>query len=100
MRIYISGAITKEKGFYRKFLNAENDLKRKGHDVINPARIGKVLPKKMDYEEYMTIDFVLLDMCDAICMLQGWENSDGAKREFEHAKANEKKIFYQRSAKC
>ena len=99
MRIYISGAITKDKGFYRRFLNAESDLKRHGHEVINPARIGKILPKNMDYEEFMSIDLFLLDMCDAICLLQGWEESDGAKREFEFAKANNKKIFYQRSAK-
>ena len=62
MRIYISGAITKDKGFYRRFLNAESDLKRHGHEVINPARIGKILPKNMDYEEFMSIDLFLLDM--------------------------------------
>ena len=48
MRVYISGPITKDKGYYQKFLNAEHKLKEAGCEVINPARIGKILPKSFE----------------------------------------------------
>ena len=96
MRVYISGAITTDKGYYQKFINAEIAMKRQGHDVINPARVAKALPRRMEYEEYMKIDLVLLETCDAICLLKDWETSEDAKREKAHAESLGKRIIYER----
>lgn len=45
MRIYISGPITKDKDYYKKFLMAEAKLTADGHEVINPAKVGLLMPK-------------------------------------------------------
>ena len=96
MRVYISGAITADKGYYRKFLNAEIELKKKGFEVVNPARVAKSLPKALEYEDYMRIDWALIEVCDSICLLKDWETSAGSKREKEYAEQLGKKIIYQK----
>lgn len=40
---------------------------------------------KCEYEEFMKGSLVLLDKSGAIFMLEGWEDSPGAKIELEHA---------------
>ena len=89
MRIYISGAITNDDNYKQKFDNAEKNLINQGYEVINPSSLDTVLPSGLAYEEYMKIDLCLLDMCDAIYMLKGWENSCGANREYGYALAKD-----------
>ena len=96
MRVYLSGAISADKGYYQKFLNAEVAMKKKGYEVINPARVAKALPKKMSYEDFMKIDFALIETCDAICLLRDWELSPGSRREKEHAESLGKNIIWER----
>ena len=43
----------------------------------------------------MKMCFCMLDMCDNICMLKGWEKSCGANRELGYATAKKKTIFYE-----
>ena len=85
-RIYISGPMTGVENFGIHFERAERELREKGHEVINPAKVELLLPKGT-YEEYMKVDMLLLDMCDTIYMLKGWENSCGANREYGYALA-------------
>ena len=44
-----------------------------------------MLPEETAYEEYMKVSLVLLDMCDAIYLLEGWQDSRGANREYGYA---------------
>lgn len=82
--IYISGPITGVDNYLDNFNAAEEYLKDLGYEVINPARFNAVLPE-LDYEQYMKVDFALLDLCDSIYMLDGWRDSKGANREYGYA---------------
>lgn len=93
LRIYISGAITGTDDFMERFKKAEDFLKEKGHSVLNPAHANSYMPEDATYEEYMKICFALLDMADAIYMLDGWEESCGANREYGYALARDMIVF-------
>ena len=92
MRVYISGGITGVENYKHYFDKAEEKLKSEGHEVINPAVFDELLPK-LTYEEFMKFDIFLLDMCDAIYMLKGWQKSRGANREYGYALAMDKIIL-------
>ena len=36
----------------------------------------------------------MIDCCDTVCMLPGWENSDGANAEYLYAKKCGKEIIF------
>ena len=93
MKIYISGAISGTTDFMERFEKAEKELTEQGYSVVNPARVNAQLPEDTTYEEYMKMCFCMLDICDNICMLKGWEKSCGANREYGYAMAKEKTIF-------
>lgn len=97
MIVYISGAITGNKGYYQRFLNAEQKLKANGFEVVNPARIGKILPKSFAHGDYMDIDIALMQKCDAIYMLRGWNTSIRSMNELSIAKERGLKIIYEGS---
>lgn len=84
-RVYISGKITglSEKEWAENFEAAEKALTEAGYRVINPAKVQADL----DYSEYLTIDIILLGRCDAIYMLDNWQDSNGAKAERATAEA-------------
>ena len=95
MRIYISGAITGTDDYMERFAKAEKELTAKGWSVVNPAKVNAQLPEDTTYEEYMKMCFFMLDMCDAIYMLRGWEKSCGANRELGYAMAKDMIIMYE-----
>lgn len=97
MRVYISGAITGVKDYEKEFAKAEIKLTEEGFIGINPVYLD-LFKTKLNYEEFMKLDLVLLDMCDAIYMLDGWENSKGANREYGYALAKNKIIMYEKGA--
>lgn len=95
MRIYISGPITNVPHFKIHFDEAENQLKEEypNAEVINPTMI--VLPETCTHEDYMKIDFMLLDLADSIYMLKGWDKSKWACMEYGYAMAKDKIILFE-----
>lgn len=91
MKVYISGKITDNLHYKEDFARAEQFIKSKGYKPLNPAKIGLDL----SYEEYMQLDFKLIEMADCIYMLKGWQDSKGATAELTYAKALNKKIKYE-----
>lgn len=94
-RVYISGKITGTDDYMERFAAAEKYLEEAGFSVINPARIGEECPKDFTHSEYMRVCFELLDMSDCVYMLRGWEESKGAKMEYEWAREHGRAVMYQ-----
>lgn len=94
MRIYISGAITGTNDYMQRFLKAEENLKS-DYSVVNPAVVCSMLPTNFTHSEYMDVCLVLLEKCDSIYMLKGWETSKGANIELTYAKNRKMNILYE-----
>ena len=100
--IYISGAITGKKNYMADFRNAEMHLAKqiaKGNlqytSVINPAKVNSVLPLDFEWKDYMEVCYRLIDLCDGIYMLKGFETSKGANRELVYAKNMGLEVIYE-----
>lgn len=93
--IYISGGITEIQDYALHFEEAEEKLKMKYADIINPARVSCALPT-LSHSEYMTVCMALLSLCDSIYMLKGYEQSKGAMQELEYAKEHWYKVVYEK----
>ena len=92
MRIYISGAMAKRPDTYKEeFAKAEKEITEKGYIVINPAW----LPKGLDSNRYMPVCLAMVDAADAIYMLDGWEESKGARLEKAYAEYQDKLVLYE-----
>ena len=81
MKIYISGKIsgtdlTKTRA---RFVAAAKVTKRLGYEPVNPFENG--LSEHDSWEAHMLKDIIDLLQCNAIYMLQGWEDSKGARIE-------------------
>ncbi|MCM1327285.1 MAG: DUF4406 domain-containing protein [Bacteroidales bacterium] len=95
MVIYISGAISGTDDYMERFQKVEDKLLGKGESVINPARFNANLPSIFCYEDYMKLDFTMIELCDAIYMMKGWEKSCGANREYGYALGLGKTILFE-----
>lgn len=94
-RVYISGKITGTTDYIKRFEKAEQDLKKQGHEVINPAKLCESLPL-LKHSQYMQLCMLALSFCDSIYMLDGWQDSKGAKEEYRYAKLKKYVIGYER----
>lgn len=98
-RIYISGGITGIPDYMERFAKVQKELEEQGYSVINPALINSNLPEDTTYEEYMKLDFTMLDIADSIYMMNGWEKSCGANREYGYALGKGKTIIFEQGGK-
>lgn len=91
--IYLSGPMTGEGSYQRKFVEAADQLLEIDEDliIINPATmtqtgIGKDIEKGgYEYQRLLDMDIQLIADSDAICLLPGWENSHGCRDEVQKA---------------
>lgn len=91
MKFYIAGKITGLPNFEEKFEDATKTLEAEGHIVMNPA----LLSKGFEHDDYMHICYAMIDVCDAVYLLDNWKDSKGANLEHDYAKRNGKFIQFQ-----
>lgn len=94
MKIFISGPMKGYEDFNTPAFNAaEAELIANGWSVFNPAWIK--VDSTWDRNNLLPIDIAALAQCDAIYMLAGWEQSAGARAEYEFAVSCGKTVIYQ-----
>lgn len=92
MIFYIAGPMSGLPGFNREaFMEAARLIRQKGHEVINPALLPATLPDS----RYMPICTAMIDAADAVYMLEGWQQSLGARTERLYAKRQGKAVMLQ-----
>lgn len=92
-KIYIAGKITglPKEEYEKAFDEAEALIIAMGHVPINPL---KHVPQNVIYDDQMHICFALIDISDAVMMLDNWVDSPGATKELVHGATQEKRILY------
>ena len=94
MKVYISGPMEGVEDYLENFREAEENLLKLGQDVVNPARLDKAVKGcGLSREDYLDLDLALLRWCDAIVMLNGWQQSRGCNREYGYAIGRGMKII-------
>ena len=95
MKIYLSGKIsgTNISHTRKRFSDVADKLQSLGHEVTNPLcnRLSETAP----WEEHIAKDIINLIGCEGIYMLQGWEDSQGARIEHAIAKEIGLKVMYE-----
>lgn len=87
--VYLAGPITGVKDYWRPFCEAKFELTRRYIKVLDPT----TLPEGMTTQQYMRVCLAMVDDADAVLMLPGWENSNGATIEAMYAKYIGKPVF-------
>lgn len=96
-RIYISGPITGRPDYKNRFKRKQRELWNSGHNwVVNPAEVNSHMPHRMTHEEYMTMCYAMMSLCNTIILLRGWETSEGCRKEKAWAEAHGMEVVYER----
>lgn len=83
MTIYISGPVSGVKNYQKAFHKAEDILEGNGHVAISPIAVKALQSSVYSWSDAMKICITLMEKCDAVMFLDGWEFSVGAR--IEHA---------------
>lgn len=94
MKIYISG----KRNEHERYEEAEERLKKEGHEVINYIKISRQLPG-MTRSEHETMEHMLIQLCDAVFVLKEWKDSEPARAEVFYALENAVNIIFEQIEK-
>ena len=101
-KIYISGAISHHELEERKaaFRATAEFCELCGFEPVNPFEnvlYRRGMGEKADWRAHMKEDLKMLLDSDAICMMDGWEESKGAKLEHDVASTCGLTVYYESS---
>lgn len=87
MKVYLSGPMTGIPGYnFPAFRFAAEVMRGQGYEVVSPIETdGGDTSKPREY--YLRIDIEHLLCVDAVAVLPGWQESEGARLEVQIAKA-------------
>jgi nucleoside 2-deoxyribosyltransferase len=97
VNVYVSGPISETPNHLKLFREAVDFLKERGHKPLDPLNIKpskEILSPEQEWVYYMKESVKLLVEADAVYMLDGWEDSRGAKVEHDLAKKLDIPIYY------
>lgn len=84
-KYYISGPMTGYPNENKPaFYEAARKLREAGYRVYNPAQLSDEHPG-WAYDRYLEIDLIEMEYCDRVLMLSGWQQSCGARAEYQRA---------------
>lgn len=90
MKVFLSGMITNDPAYQVKFAKAAYLLEQAGYAVMNPA----ILPSSgFEHDEYLKVTLAMMSVCEAVCLLPDWINSEGAQMEVAEATRAGMQIF-------
>lgn len=84
-KCYLSGPITGVANYMDIFDKYEKELTLSGYSVINPARVNASMPTNTTWGDYMKMSMAMMELCDCIFLMPGWEKSKGASFERNYA---------------
>jgi len=101
MRIYIAGKYTDadrkqiDKNV-EKADQAAREIARRGHTPFCPHKLTNYWENDpvLKFEDFLRIDKEWLRLCDAVLMLDNWQESGGAREELEFASALGLRVFW------
>lgn len=94
--IFISGPISNVPNYRVNFKRAQKYLKSLGYkNIINPAKIVKLIPDSISYDDALNIDLHFLALCNKIYVLNNWEKSTGASTEVRYAERHNIEIIFE-----
>lgn len=86
--VYLSGPITGVPNYWEAFEKAEDQLTSLGWAVLSPAKH----PQGLTNEQYMRMDFAMIDVADVVLILPGWSGSEGARLELSYCEYIKKPV--------
>jgi len=86
-RIFISGKITEDGNYIKKFERKQDELRVQGYLVFNPATI---IDPFIEYDEQMKQCFELIDLSDRVYFLKDYRTSKGSMMEYNYARSKNK----------
>jgi nucleoside 2-deoxyribosyltransferase len=92
--IYLAGPYRSKDGFagvernIHKAKQAAQEFWKHGFAVICPHANTAFMDGTVSADEFIAGDLEMVSRCDAVIMLKGWVDSEGAKQEFDFANKN------------
>ena len=92
MKVYLSGKITGDDSYKEKFAKEEKELADLGFNIMNPASLSCY--PEFTHDDYLKICFSMIDVCDAVFVIDGLHDSKGVKEEIKYARSLNKEIYF------